>query len=197
MDSQLNVQKIKRIIMKKILFVIVLAIGLLPVSAQTEAGKEVWKRFVTVPYLFKLITTDGKVYYTNHAILKTRTDVGVIRYGRKEDLPVNYQKFCPRESYSIYYLKPEVKLKELNNALADIGIKVTTKDTIYYYHDWMKIKKGLPAYVNVDPSYGFRAERRGNVISLGDKWNIPFFRKKVEEGKIKLDQPFPKIPWKE
>ena len=183
--------------MRKSLITILLAITILPVSAQTETGKEVWKKFVTVPYFFKLVTTDGKIYYTNHAILKTRTDVRIIRYGRKEDLPAKYQKYCLREGYSIYYLKPEVKLKELSLALSDIGIKVTSKDTIYYYHDWMKIRKGLPAYVNVDRSYGFRAERRGNVISLGDKYNVPFYRKKVEEGKIKRNRPLPIIPWKE
>ena len=73
--------------------------------------------------------------------------------------------------------------------IADIGVKVTAKDTIYYWHDAMKITKGLPAYVNIDPSYGFRAERRGKVISLGNKWSKPFFKRDVEEGKIKIEKP--------
>lgn len=183
--------------MKRIGLLVILYIIVLPVSAQTKEDLETWKRMVTIPFFFKLITTDGKVYYTNHVMLNTRSDVGTVRPGNKKDLPEKLQKFCHWEGFFIYYLKPDVRLKELNSALADIGVKVTAKDTIYYWHDAMKITKGLPAYVNIDPSYGFRAERRGNVISLGDKYNVPFYRKKVEEGKIKQNRPLPIIPWKE
>ena len=181
--------------MKKLFMIIVLAICILPVSSQTKADREVWNKMVTIPFFFKLITTDGKVYYTNHVMLNTRTDVGTVRPGNKKDLPEKLQKFCHRDSYFIYYLNPNVKLKELKSALADICVKVTSKDTIYYWHDAMKITNGLPAYVNVDPSYGFRAERRGNIISLGNSKSTPFFRKDVEEGKIKLKKPLIKSPW--
>ena len=181
--------------MKRIGLLAILYIIILPVSAQTKEDLETWKRMVTIPFFFKLITSDGKVYYTNHVMLNTRTDVGTIRPGNKKDLPEKLQKYCAREGFFIYYLKPDVRLKELNSALADIGIKVTAKDTIYYWHDAMKITNGLPAYVNVDPSYDFRAERRGNVISLGNKWSKTFFRRDVEEGKIKLEKPLIPSPW--
>lgn len=181
--------------MKKLFMIIVLAICILPVSSQTKADREVWNKMVTIPFFFKLITTDGKVYYTNHVMLNTRSDVGTVRPGNKKDLPEKLQKFCHWEGFFIYYLKPDVRLKELNSALADIGVKVTAKDTIYYWHDAMKITNGLPAYVNIDPSYGFRAERRGNVISLGNKWSKPFFKRDVEEGKIKIEKPLITSPW--